>query len=180
MPHIRLLAVAAACLFAAAPGAVSFRNEQMKFARVRNAAKDKDETLKQLFGSKGLSYPPKAILLRAFKKEAVLELWVENSSGSYVLARNYSICATSGILGPKRRIGDGQVPEGFYELDWFNPQSNFFLSLHVSYPNAADRTLGSKQNPGGDIFLHGNCVTIGCIPITDHGIKEVYWLAVLA
>jgi murein L,D-transpeptidase YafK len=60
-------------------------------------------------------------------------------------------------------------------LDWFNPQSNFYLSLHVSYPNAADRVLGSKQNLGGDIFLHGNCVTTGCILITDGGIKEVYW-----
>ncbi len=72
------------------------------------------------------------------------------------------------------------MPEGFYELDWFNPQSNFYLSLHVSYPNESDRILGSRQNPGGDIFLHGNCVTIGCLPITDDGIKEVYWLAVLA
>jgi murein L,D-transpeptidase YafK len=54
------------------------------------------------------------------------------------------------------------------------------LSLHVSYPNESDRTLGSRTNPGGDIFLHGNCVTIGCLPITDDGIKEVYWLAVLA
>jgi murein L,D-transpeptidase YafK len=72
------------------------------------------------------------------------------------------------------------VPEGFYELDWFNPQSNFYLSLHVSYPNESDRILGSRKNPGGDIFLHGNCVTIGCLPITDEGIKEVYWLAVLA
>jgi murein L,D-transpeptidase YafK len=105
---------------------------------------------------------------------------VENASGSYTLAKNYSICATSGILGPNRRFGDEQVPEGFYELDWFNPQSNLYLSLHVSYPNAADRVLGSKQNLGGGIFLHGNCVTIGCIPITDGGIKEVYWLAVLA
>ena len=72
------------------------------------------------------------------------------------------------------------MPEGFYELDWFNPQSNFYLSLHVSYPNGSDRILGERKNPGGDIFLHRNCVTIGCLPITDDGIKEVYWLAVLA
>lgn len=182
MPKKRLfvLVVAIACVTAAAPGAVSFRDEQMKFPRVRAAAKDKDGALRQLFMGRGLSYPPKAVLFRAFKKEAVLELWVENSSGSYALVKNYSICATSGILGPKRRFGDEQVPEGFYELDWLNPQSNFYLSLHVSYPNAADRILGSKQNLGGDIFLHGNCVAIGCIPVTDDGIKEVYWLAVLA
>ena len=96
-----------------------------------------------------------------------------------MLVHEYRICTSSGTLGPKRRFGDEQVPEGFYELDWFNPQSNFFLSLHISYPNASDRILGSHKNPGGDIFLHGNCASIGCIPITDDGIKEVYWLAVL-
>ena len=51
--------------------------------------------------------------------------------------------------------------------------------MHINYPNASDRILGWRQNLGGDIFLHGNCASIGCIPITDEGIKEVYWLAVL-
>jgi len=91
----------------------------------------------------------------------------ECCGNTYTLVKNYPICATSGLLSPKRRFGDEQVPEGF------NPQSNFQLSLHVSYPNAADRISGSKQNLG-DIFLDGNCVTIGCIPITDDEIKEVY------
>jgi len=54
--------------FAQLPGAVSFRDEQMRFPRVRTAAKDKDEALKLLFASKGLRYPPKAILFRAFKR----------------------------------------------------------------------------------------------------------------
>ena len=108
------------------------------------------------------------MLFRAFKKEALLELWAsEDAENSYALVHTYAICATSGVLGPKRKFGDIQVPEGFYELDWFNPQSNFFLSLHISYPNSADWILVSHANPGGDIFLHGNCVTIGCIPITD-------------
>lgn len=162
-------------------GTTSFRDQQWKFPRVRTAAKEKDEALKRLFAGGGAKYPPEKIVLRAFKKEGELELWVQNSPGAaYQLLKTYSICATSGILGPKRRFGDEQVPEGFYELDWFNPQSNFYLSLHVSYPNASDRILGFRQNLGGDIMLHGNCVTIGCIPITDDGIKEVYWLAVLA
>ena len=147
---------------------------------MRSAAQEKDQALRNLFTSKGLRYPPSAILLRAFKQEAQLELWVVAPSGAYALAKTYPICAASGLLGPKRRSGDVQVPEGFYTLDWFNPQSNFYLSLHISYPNASDRVLGSRENPGGNIFLHGNCVTIGCIPITDDGIKEVYWLAVLA
>src|SRR5215467_10847341 len=181
MPVHRLYLVflVAASLGLPAPGAVSFREQQSKFPRVRSAAKEKDEAVKQLLISKGLRYPPKAILLRAFKKEAAVELWVEGGDQTYILVKSYSICANSGILGPKRRFGDEQVPEGFYELDWFNPQSNFFLSMHINYPNASDRILGYRQNLGGDIFLHGNCASIGCIPITDDGIKEVYWLAVL-
>jgi murein L,D-transpeptidase YafK len=158
----------------------SFREMQWKYPRVRTASNEKDEVLRQRFEEKGLAFPPRAILLRAFKQEAILELWAaEANDKPYVLVHEYRICTSSGTLGPKRQFGDEQVPEGFYELDWFNPQSNFFLSLHISYPNASDRILGSHQNPGGDIFLHGNCASIGCIPITDEGIKEVYWLAVL-
>jgi len=167
------------CSVAASPQASSFRDQQIQFPRVRIAAKEKDDALRRMFEEKKLSYPPRAILFRAFKKEAQLELWASDKTGdSLSLVHTYAICATSGVLGPKRKFGDVQVPEGFYELDWFNPQSNFFLSLHIGYPNRADRILGSRANPGGDIFLHGNCVTIGCIPITDDGIKEVYWLAV--
>lgn len=158
----------------------SFRELQWNYPRVRTAAAEKDHLLRQRFQEKGLPYPPHAILLRAFKKEAALELWATATENQpYVLVHEYRICTSSGVLGPKRRFGDEQVPEGFYDLDWFNPQSNFFLSLHISYPNASDRILGSHQNPGGDIFLHGDCASIGCIPITDDGIKEVYWLAVL-
>ncbi len=152
----------------------SFRDMQWKYPRVRTASKEKDEVLRQRFKEKGLAYPPRAILLRAFKQEALLELWAADAEDKpFVLVHEYRICTSSGTLGPKRRFGDEQVPEGFYELDWFNPQSNFFLSLHISYPNASDRILGSHQNPGGDIFLHGNCASIGCIPITDDGITGV-------
>jgi murein L,D-transpeptidase YafK len=158
----------------------SFRDLQWKFPRVRTASAEKDVPLRQRFQGKNLPYPPHAILFRAFKKEAALELWAAAAENQpYILVHEYRICTSSGVLGPKRRFGDEQVPEGFYDLDWFNPQSNFFLSLHISYPNASDRVLGSHQNPGGDIFLHGDCASIGCIPITDDGIKEVYWLAVL-
>ena len=175
---------ALALLFLAIPSSPdekkSFRELQWKYPRVRTAAKEKNEVLEKWFREKSVAFPPRAILIRAFKKEALLELWAtDTEKKAYLLVHEYRICTSSGTLGPKRRFGDEQVPEGFYDLDWFNPQSNFYLSLHINYPNAADRILGSHQNPGGDIFLHGNCVSIGCIPITDDGIKEVYWLAVL-
>jgi len=158
----------------------SIKEQQLRFPRVRTAQHEKDAALRALLKAKGLAYPPRAALLRAFKKEATLELWgAESTNGPYVLLKTYGICATSGVLGPKRRFGDEQVPEGFYDLDFFNPQSNFYLSMHIDYPNAADRILGYRKNLGGTIYLHGNCASIGCIPITDDGIKEVYWLAVL-
>ena len=158
----------------------TFRDLQWKFPRVRTASAEKDAFLRERFQAKHLPYPPHAILLRAFKREASFELWATAAADQpYVLVHDYRICTSSGVLGPKRRFGDQQVPEGFYELDWFNPQSNFFLSMHINYPNASDRILGFRQNLGGDIFLPGNCASIGCIPITDDGIKEVYWLAVL-
>jgi murein L,D-transpeptidase YafK len=120
------------------------------------------------------------IFLRAFKIGRRLEVWGRNQgAGPFQQLRTYRIAGTSGNLGPKRAGGDGQVPEGFYEIDRFNPCSLYHLSLGLNYPNAADRLLGSAQ-PGQDIFIHGSDVTIGCLPITDALIQEVYVLAVQA
>ncbi|HET9532720.1 MAG TPA: L,D-transpeptidase family protein, partial [Blastocatellia bacterium] len=98
----------------------------------------------------------------------------------FQMVKQYAFCASSGGLGPKRRQGDGQIPEGFYHIDRFNPVSNFHLSLGINYPNRSDRILGGAGRMGGDIFIHGGCATIGCVPITDDGIKELYIVAVAA
>lgn len=161
--------------------AQDFKAAQLKHPRVRRAAQEKEPVLQQTFRQKGLAYPPKRIFIRVFKREKELELWASASDAEpYGLLKTYPVCESSGVLGPKRSQGDGQVPEGFYELENFNPQSNYHLSIRVSYPNASDRVLGARGRLGGDIYIHGNCVTIGCVPITDDGIKEVYWLAVQA
>ena len=76
--------------------------------------------------------------------------------------------------------GDEQVPEGFYYIDRFNPMSKFYLSLGLNYPNRSDKRKGKAGSLGGDIFIHGSCVTIGCLPMTDTHIKEIYLLAVHA
>ena len=65
------------------------------------------------------------------------------------------------------------MPEGFYVVDRFNALSSYHLSLGINYPNASDRKLG-KRPLGGDIFVHGDCVTIGCIPLEDDPIERVY------
>jgi murein L,D-transpeptidase YafK len=157
--------------------AQNFKSQQAKFARVQTAMSEKSDTVKKLFASKNLPYPSKEIFLRAFKGEGILQLW-SRAAGKFELVKEYKICAASGTLGPKRRQGDSQVPEGFYYIDRFNPVSNFYLSLGVNYPNEADRILGARGNLGGDIFIHGNCVSIGCMAITDDQIKELYLIAI--
>jgi len=161
--------------------AASFKETQLKQARVKVAYSEKEEVVKQYFKNRGLQYKGHNLFLRAFKHEKILEVWVkEEGANAYSLLHTYDFCTTSGVLGPKRREGDQQIPEGVYQINHFNPQSNFYLSLGLNYPNASDKILSDKQHPGGNIYIHGSCVTIGCIPITDDKIKELYVMAIEA
>lgn len=159
--------------------AQTFIAEQLRYARVRAAKEAVDSDLRRSFVEKGLHYPPTNIFIRALKSEKELEVWVKESEG-WKHFKTYSICRLSGKPGPKRKEGDGQVPEGFYHISSFNPFSNFHLSMQINYPNTSDQELGDPDRPGGLIYIHGACVTIGCIPITDAWIKELYWLSVQA
>ena len=98
----------------------------------------------------------------------------------YTIFKVYDVCRKSGDFGPKRKQGDKQVPEGIYKLSAFNPVSDYHLSLGISYPNASDRAHSSASDLGGDIYIHGSCVTVGCLPMTDELVKELYVLSVLA
>jgi len=156
-----------------------FKQEQKKHQRVKDAYLEKEETVKAYFREKNFSYEKFNLFIRAFKKEMKLEVWIrEKNQSEYALLHTYDICSSSGIPGPKRKEGDYQVPEGVYTINHFNPYSNFHLSLGLNYPNASDKILSDKNQPGSAIYIHGNCVTIGCIPITDDKIKELYILAV--
>lgn len=86
----------------------------------------------------------------------------------------------SGKLGPKRMEGDRQIPEGPYHISVYNPLSDFHLSLGLNYPNASDKILSHPKTPGNHIYIHGGCMTIGCIPITNKKIKELYTLAAIS
>lgn len=159
----------------------SFKSQQQKFPRVKTAYAEKEKLVKELFASKKVELSLASIFIRVFKEEGELEVWAKSADRQALqLIKQYSVCAKSGELGPKRKQGDWQVPEGFYTIDRFNPSSNYYLSLGVSYPNVSDRIVGEKGNLGGDIFIHGACVTIGCMPLTDDKIKEVYLIAVEA
>lgn len=150
-------------------------NSQLSFSRVAQAYTKYNSYLHDLFASKKLSYPPKEIYIRSFKSQNQMELWArERPTDSFKLVKLYHVCALSGILGPKRAEGDKQVPEGSYFIEDFNPQSEFFLSMLINYPNYSDIILGDKKRPGGNIYIHGGCVTVGCLPMTDEVIKELY------
>lgn len=155
--------------------AQTFRNFQMSFTRVSDACIKCNDSLQKIFAKQGLKYPATSIYLRAFKSQNEMELWArDNDSMEYKLVKTYRICALSGILGPKRTEGDRQVPEGYYFIEDFNPKSDFHLSLLLNYPNYSDMVLGDKKKPGGDIYIHGGCVTVGCVPMTDPVIQELY------
>ncbi len=158
-----------------------FLEEQLTYPRVKTAKENNHESLSKQFVERGIYFPPVDIYLRSFKFEKEIEVWIKPlEQDSFVYFKSYPICETSGSLGPKREQGDLQVPEGFYNLSTFNPVSNYHLSLKVNYPNTSDRLLGNKSKLGGDIFIHGKCATIGCLPIEDNNMEELYWLAVLA
>lgn len=160
---------------------INLRNSQLSFSRVAQAWSKYSDTLRKMFLAKELSYPPKDIYLRSFKSQNELEVWARDSrADQYKLVKLYRICALSGILGPKRFEGDRQVPEGAYFIEDFNPQSDFFLSMLINYPNYSDVIMGDKKKPGGNIYIHGGCVTVGCMPMTDEVIQELYVLCLNA
>lgn len=147
--------------------------------RVAEARKTATPALKAMAKIAKLPYPIPRIYLRAHKLERALEVWgAEPGIGNiFVLVKTYPIAAMSGTLGPKRKEGDRQAPEGLYFVDRFNPQSSFHLSLGINYPNASDRVLSDPKRPGGDIFIHGDQVSIGCLAMTDPAIEEIYLMA---
>jgi murein L,D-transpeptidase YafK len=113
------------------------------------------------------------VLIRAYKQEAEFEVWKQKTDGRYALLKTYPMCRWSGQLGPKIREGDRQVPEGFYTIrrEQMNPNSNYYLSFNVGFPNAYDRAYGRT---GGDIMVHGICSSMGCFSMTDGQIAEIY------
>ena len=156
----------------------SFIESQKSSGKMSDIYNRMEDSLKKQFESKKLNWPPQAMYIRSFKYDRLFEIWVKNTSKEpYKLFKTYKICMQSGTMGPKRMEGDYQVPEGFYYINEFNPNSNYHLSLGLNYPNASDRILSDSVRPGSEIYIHGNCASVGCIPITDVPIEEVYIIA---
>jgi Uncharacterized protein conserved in bacteria len=153
----------------------------MSFDRVKNAFAKHENNVRKMFTDKGIKFPCSNILYRCFKASTEFELWGRNSiKDTFTLIKSYKICALSGILGPKRWEGDKQVPEGFYFISEFKPNSEYHLSMLVNYPNYSDLIFGNQERPGGDIYIHGACMTVGCIPMTNEWIEELYVVSLMA
>jgi murein L,D-transpeptidase YafK len=120
--------------------------------------------------------PSSPTIIRTYKKEAELEIWKMKSNGEYALLKAYPMCRWSGQLGPKKREGDMQVPEGFYSIapGQMNPNSHYYLAFNVGYPNAYDRAYGRT---GGNVMVHGVCSSAGCFSMTDEQVADIYAIA---
>jgi len=158
----------------------SFKQQQLTYGRVRTAYAEKWSGLQNDLHKKGLK-DKFDMHIAAYKSEGKLEIWLKDKKqAKYRLFKTYDFSAHSGISGPKTKEGDLQTPEGLYFIDRFNPDSKFHLSLRINYPNITDLLRSGQNDPGSAIYIHGDQVTKGCIPITDDQIKEVYLLAVEA
>lgn len=157
----------------------SFVDNQRTYSSKVGGVFDKvEDSLKKQFEEKKLTWPPQSLYIRSFKYDRILEVWVKGEGkDQYRLFKTYKVCMQSGTTGPKRMEGDYQVPEGFYYINEFNPNSKYHLSLGLNYPNASDRILSDSLRPGGAIYIHGNCVSTGCIAISDIPIEELYVIA---
>ncbi|MFG1352010.1 hypothetical protein [Xanthobacter autotrophicus] len=166
--RIRMVALAATAALALAAC-----NQTDEAARKAN--KPLTPEMVSLIAKKDMS-PASPMLVRIFKQEAELEVWKATSDGSYALLKTYPICRWSGELGPKVRVGDRQAPEGFYTITpgQMNPNSNYYLSFNLGFPNAFDRSYGRT---GEFLMVHGDCSSAGCYAMTDEQISEIFSLA---
>lgn len=147
----------------------------MTYSRIRDAYAAKEKTVINTLTANSLCRDSLEIYLRAFKSEKTIELWAKHTHDSaFIRIKEFPICEISGELGPKRRVKDLQVPEGFYHISDLNPYSKYHLSMQINYPNASDSIKGLRGKWGNLIFIHGGCESSGCLAITDDQIQELY------
>lgn len=96
---------------------------------------------------------PPADRIVVLKSERTLRLYRDGE-----VLRSFDIALGLAPEGPKREAGDFRTPEGQYFLEWKNAESDYFMSLKVSYPNERDRALAAAEgvDPGGMIMIHGD------------------------
>jgi murein L,D-transpeptidase YafK len=140
-----------------------------------------DSVINQYCKNSGFKTRPQQITLIVLKNEKLVELWFKDTTLIKKI-KSYPILAASGFIGPKLKAGDRQVPEGIYCIEYLNPNSLFYLSMKINYPNSFDleqAEVEGRTNPGNDIFLHGKESSIGCVAIGDEAIEELFYISSL-
>jgi len=130
----------------------------------------------------GFAQLPGNIVLLYLKDVKMLTLYAREFRSRLRFVKAYPVLAASGSWGPKLREGDLQVPEGIYPIDTLNPNSSFYLSMRVGYPNRGDRHQAGLENRvglGGNIMIHGGAASVGCISIGDEAVAEIFHLAAI-
>ncbi len=140
----------------------------------------REAAIKHEFKKAKVAYPPQETSFLFFKKERRMELWAHDTTGPWTFIRNYKILAASGMAGPKLKQGDMQVPEGIYSIEFLHPNSNYHLAMKVNYPNSFDQEKAHRErrvNCGGDIFIHGQRGSSGCLAMGNINIESLFTIA---
>ncbi len=177
--RITLIVLAVAVIVAAALATLQhFRRDDLALALARYGPAARAKWA-PLFARAKLEYPPRELTLLIFKEEKRVAVWGKGKDGRWRFVRDFPVLAASGHAGPKLRQGDYQVPEGLYRIELLNPRSSYHLSMKVGYPNELDRRIAAAEHRtqlGGDIFIHGSSVSIGCVAIGDPAIEQLFTL----
>jgi len=148
---------------------------QQKIAKYEPKA---ERRLKPYFIKAGVNYPPQEMALLVFKNTKQMEIWAKNTVDSpWVYIRTFPVLAASGGPGPKLHEGDYQVPEGIYRIVGMNPVSHYDLSLQLNYPNQFDLSKAQadgRTELGGNIFIHGDKLSAGCIALGNKTIEQLF------
>ncbi len=175
--HLCLTVFALPAFTGAVLAQTSYTSLKASSTKALGAFSKVEDSLRKQFEAKKINWPPQQVYVRSFKYDRQVEVWVKGKiEEPFRLFKTYRMCMQSGTLGPKRMEGDYQMPEGFYYINEFKPYSNFHLALGINYPNASDKVLSDARRPGGEIYIHGGCVSTGCIAISDQPIEELYVL----
>ncbi len=140
------------------------------------------QRLEPQFQAAGVAYPPAKVTFVGLKDERLLEVYAADAQGEFRFICSYPVLAASGVIGPKLREGDRQVPEGVYCLRELNPNSRFHLSLWIDYPSSFDRARAleeGREDPGGEIMIHGGAASRGCLAVGDPAAEDLFVLTAL-
>lgn len=139
--------------------------------------------LQPRFAQAQVTYPPAHLAYVAFKDTAELHVYARAApSTAWRFVHTYPILGLSGVMGPKLREGDLQVPEGLYRAEFLNANSRFHLSIRLDYPNEFDRARAAtdgRTQLGSDIMIHGTASSIGCLAVGNQAAEDLFILAAL-